>query len=162
MATVTFEFHLITDAGLEAVAEHDLDDHREAFARADPPEGALILEHDGEPRLELADDLSAAVKNACFDAVAALAEGSRDCVLYSRFNAEGNVVFIPRGSTVRIIGDETPTFTAPAEDLLPALYDCGLRVVALLERHPDGGAEYLRPAAERARRALERQHGERQ
>jgi hypothetical protein len=157
MATVTFEFHLITDAGLETVAEHDLDRHREAFARADPPEGALILEHDAEPRLELADDLWAAVKNVCFDAVAALAERSRDCVLYRRTNAEGNVVFIPRGSTVRIIGDETPTFTAPASELLPALYDCGMRVIGLLDE-----ADALRPAAERARQALERQHGERQ
>jgi hypothetical protein len=156
MATVTFELQLITGAGVETVPEQALrEEHRELLAHQDVIEGAIVLEHEGQPRLAFADELPAAVQNLCFDAVAAMAEGGRDCFLYRRTSFEGNLVLIPRGASVRLIGDDTPTFTAPMRDLLPELHACGVRVLDLLDRL-DGGAEYLRPFERRATAALAR------
>lgn len=68
-------------------------------------------------------------------------------------SSDEHLVMLPKARLIRLIGDHTPTVTAPAAELLPALYECGTRFLRLLDQL--GGpaqvlARYLRPFAEGA------------
>jgi hypothetical protein len=166
MASVTFALQLLTGDDVEEVPERALEDsldgHRELIERQDPIEAAVVIEATGQPRLEIVDALPAIAQNLCFSAVARLADQAGDCVAYRHWSDDDTLVLVPLGGprgAVRLIGEDTPTVTVRTEELLPALYDCGMRMLGLLERLGGDGpatAEFLRAAAERAREALAR------
>jgi hypothetical protein len=159
--TVSFELQLFTGQDYECVTESalrdDFDSYRERLAEQDALEGAIVIEVPGQPRCAVEDELWAAAQNLCFSMVARVLEESADCLLYRRTSSEGYVVMIPAATTIRLIGDEIPAISAPRSELLPALHECGVRLIDLLERvgGPNAAlAEHLRPFQARARAAL--------
>jgi hypothetical protein len=158
--TVAFRLDLVTATDLLRVSEEALasgwDGYRALVERQDPLEGTIVVEVAGQPVLEVHDELWAAAQNLCF-AGAGAAAADEHCYLYRFTSSDSTVVVLPLASLVRLFGDTTPTLTAPKADLLPALFECGLRCIELYRRL--GGdavyqADYLTPFAEEARGRL--------
>lgn len=160
--TVSYRLDLLTADGIREVPEQSLtgawEELRALVERQDPLEGTIVVEVDGQAVLEVGDELWAAAQNLCFAGVSAVLSGERDCLLYRLTSSEGHLVLLPMGHLVRLFGDRFPTVTAPQAELLPDLFDCGLRLLDLYRRVGDDAAHqasYLEPFAEEARRRLE-------
>jgi hypothetical protein len=155
---VTFELYLRAGQELLEVPEDALDRHREAIARQEVLEGALVIEAPGQPRLEVADELWAVVANLCFRCVDELSTGDRECWVYTVTNADAHVVVLSMASLLRLLSEHGPVVTVQREPLLQALFACGERFMGLLERLGESQREFaeeLRPYAARARAALD-------
>ena len=103
---------------------------------------------------EIVDELFSAVQRLCFEGAAALlADGA--VVEYRYFSSSENARLAANGGTVVLSGSDVPESTFPRWDLIRALYACGVRWLAVLDkigRAPE--ANYLRPFAAAAQSAL--------
>jgi hypothetical protein len=157
---VTFQLQLVVAGDLLEIGEQELsgDEHREAIESQDVLEGAIVIEVDGR-RFEAADELWAAVQNLCFRAVEELSSGHDGCWVYTATSSDSHVVILPIAKLLRLLSEEARAVTAPRDELLEALLDCGERFLDLLERLGESQEPFvrqLRPYAERARAALGR------
>jgi hypothetical protein len=91
----------------------------------DPLYGRLILLAAGQPVSGLYDSLEATVGAICFRAITELTAGKSVTVTIS--NAPGKFYLEPKSKVIRVHGDGVEVFEAPAAELLPALYGCGIR-----------------------------------
>jgi hypothetical protein len=164
MTRVRFRADLVLDGEVAEVAGEDLlaDPAPYAGPLAEELVGAIVIEA-GQVRLEVADDLTAAALTLCFRGPAALLEQPLDQVVYRATLATAHTVLVPLADQVRVFGEGTPVITADKDELLPALYRCGLAITELLERVGDPaeaalGAADLRAAADEAGEVL-RRHG---
>jgi hypothetical protein len=156
--TVTFTLSLPGDT--EPLPEAEL---KEASGRIDAEldfenvDGAVVITA-GDQALEVEDELSATISGLCFGGVASLLDEPDRPFLHRFAYQTAHIVMIPMMDSVRIFGEQTPVVTVDRDNLLPALYDCGLRYVKFLESHTDHWAGYaaetLRSRAELTRRAL--------
>jgi hypothetical protein len=161
MVHVTFALDLFTGDDYQTVSEADLraapDSYRDLIRAQETLEGSLRIEANGQPPVEISDELWAAVQNLCFTAVSALLDPERDCFLYRKTNVDSHIVLISLGPVVRLMGEDIPAATFPASELLPALTGCGLRIVDLYRSIGGAAAEfvhYLQPYADQATAAL--------
>jgi hypothetical protein len=128
-----------------------------SLCELDALEGAIVI---GDA--SIVDDLGSAMQRLCFEAVVALMEPSTTYAYpYFTSNTHATIVSSPDGVTIALSGNDVPTREFPRVTLLPALYACGLRYLAVLEelgRRRRASSEpdllHLRPLAERARAAL--------
>ncbi|WP_020390852.1 hypothetical protein [Kribbella catacumbae] len=118
--------------------------------------GGLVIED-----LRIEDELFAAVRSLCFEAVEVLATpGTSYTYRYLRSAAHLTLEASRDGTLLSITGDEIDSITLSRPELLVALYACGLRYIGMLEAgRADGqpvSAELsqLRPYLQRARAAL--------
>lgn len=135
MTAVTFALDLAGETEARTLDEAALADPRHALADeidAENVDGALTIDTEGK-RLVLADELSTAVINLCFDGVSQILSQPARPYLYRFAHGCFHVVMIPLVDSVRIFGEETAVVTCRQADLLPKLYQCGLRYVAFLE-----------------------------
>jgi hypothetical protein len=96
----------------------------------DPIEGAVMI---GEA--EIIDALPSAVLRLCFQCSDALLVPSG--AYHYRYEAENVSALLETsddGTTITVSGFGLPSQALPARELLPALYACGMRYIALLER----------------------------
>jgi hypothetical protein len=140
MTTVTFEVHLIRGHDVEELDELELDrlleedgDLTRAVISMDPLEGALVID-DGGARAAIIDELASTVQRLCFEAVSALVERPAEPYAYPYFNADADAEITPADTTLVLSGRNVPTTRHRAEALLVALYHCGIRYLAWLER----------------------------
>lgn len=159
MSRVRFWVELVVDGTLIHLDEDDLATLTDAQrgAMAEEIDGAVVI--DGEVPLEVADDLTAVAHWLCFAGPAAVLADPYGCFLYRSTQATLHTVMIPLATLVRIFGEQTPVITAEIDELFPALYHCGMRIVDLLERAgvPSEAAftlDYLRTAADELRTKL--------
>lgn len=114
------------------IDETDLDQLNEAqrasLGRQQALEGMLILADAGQPEVRIGDTLEAWVQNLCFDAVPQLLEGE-ECEI-SYFTHSGHVLLQPNGPVVAVSGDQIASAAFPIAELAPALYTCGVRLLA--------------------------------
>ena len=152
--TVEVRVHLVVDGDLQELDEAAI---AERIAAGDA--AALREERalDGAIRIggaEIADELFSAVQRLCFEGAAALlADGA--VVEYRYFSSNENARLVADGDTVVVSGSDVPTSTFARTDLLRALYACGVRWLAVLDkigRAPE--ANHLRPFAAAAQSAL--------
>jgi hypothetical protein len=123
----------------------------------DAPEGGLVI---GEAIIE--DELAPVVQGLCFTAISQLAvPGARFDYSYFNCGARAWLTASADGETITLDGQSVPRMSFPARELLPALYACGERFLALLTLLHDfgranAGAElaYLQKFAAEAREAL--------
>ncbi|GAA4924002.1 hypothetical protein LX16_5354 [Stackebrandtia albiflava] len=162
MTTVTFALSLPGDT--RSLPEAELGD---ASARIDEDvdfenvDGALTVAT-GAAELVVEDELSAAVSGLCFEAVTRLLDTPELPYAYRCAYQTAHVVLVPMMDTIRLFGEGTPVVDAPRRELLPAMYDCGMRYVRFLSGRDDHWAGYvvetLRSRAEVTAEALAR-HG---
>lgn len=138
----------------EAAIEAHLD---ELVALDDPIEGAIVI---GEA--QIVDALYSAVLRLCFQASEALlvASGAYH-YRYEAENASASLQVSDDGETIEVAGLVLASQRVPARALVVALYACGLRFIALLERleargRPSYDLPTLREAAAAARDRLAR------
>jgi hypothetical protein len=111
----------------EAAIEAHLD---EIVTLDDPIEGAVAI---GEA--EIVDVFPSAVLRLCFQCSDALLVPSGAYhYRYEAENVSANLQTSDDGTTITLSGFGLPTQVFPARELLPALYACGVRFIALLER----------------------------
>ena len=111
----------------EAAIETHLD---ELVTLDDPIEGAVAI---GEA--EILDALPSAVLRLCFQCCDALLVPSG--AYHYRYEAENlsaNLQTSEDGTMIAVSGFGLPSQVLPARELVPALYGCGMRYIALLER----------------------------
>jgi hypothetical protein len=103
---------------------------------------------------EIADELFSAVQRLCFEGAAALlADGA--VVEYRYFSSNERARLAADGDTVVLSGSDVPESAFPRRELIRALYACGARWIATLDklgRAPE--ANHLRPFAAAAQSAL--------
>jgi hypothetical protein len=165
MTKVSFEIYVVSGDELEEISEEDLasgfEHYRELLLRQTVLEGALVIEAQDQSPVRIEDELWAVVQGLCFACIPAVLEEKRDCWFYRYQSTDGHVVMIPLADLLRLVGEHIPAVTEAKKTLLPALYHCGVRFRALLERL--GGkagevARYLQPSADKAHDTLQR-HG---
>jgi hypothetical protein len=163
MTKVTFTLHLLMGGDIAEVPEDVLGDHWDTYLpvleQQDSLEGAIVVQAGDQSRLEVVDELWAAVQNLCFLSIVALLDEKRECYLYRFTSSDGHLVMIPLAHLVRLLGENKPVVTESMQALLPQLVDCGLRVLHLFNRLGGRAAEFadhLQPYAERATDALVR------
>jgi hypothetical protein len=160
---VNVQFTVTAPDGAAGISERELGSRlaelSEAVSDDQPPDGLLLVEVPGRPVAEFADELWAAIQNVCFAAVPVLLdEGSPYVYRYSA--SDTRATLSPVGGQILVAGDDVPELSAPAGDLLVALYACGGRYLDLLDRLGRNAAlrDHLGRYADRARGSLQR-HG---
>jgi hypothetical protein len=114
----------------ELAALQSVDPSRLRHLALDRLMGRLILLGPGQPIIVLYDELEELIIATCFRALPQLASGEPVEVWFTDAPAEFRLE--PVGSVVRVTGTLIPTFEAPSDDLLPALYACGTRFLSFL------------------------------
>jgi hypothetical protein len=152
--TVDIRVDLVLDRGVEEL------DEAAVAARIAAGDTAALREAralDGMLRIgggEIADELFSAVQRLCFEGAAALlADGA--VVEYPYFSSNEHARLAADRDTVVLSGSDVPESTFPRRDLIRALYACGARWLAVLDRigrAPE--ANHLRPFAAAAQSAL--------
>ena len=152
--TVDIRVDLVLDRGVKEL------DEAAVVAQIAAGDTALLRDAralDGVIRIggaEIADELFSAVQRLCFEgAVALLANGA--VVEYPYFSSNEHARLVADGDTVVLSGSDVPESTFPRRDLIRALYACGTRWLAVLDkigRAPE--ANHLRPFAATAHSAL--------
>ena len=109
MSRVRFWVELVVDGSLIHLDEDDLailtDAQREAMG--EEVDGAVVIE--GDPALEVADDITAVAHWLCFAGPAAVLADPYGCFLYRSTQATLRTVMIPFATLVRIFGEQTPS-----------------------------------------------------
>jgi hypothetical protein len=168
MAIVHFEIHHITGNDVAELDEDAVarrlaadDPFVQALCEAETLEGAIVI-----GGAQIVDDLGSATQRLCFESLEALATPGATYA-YRYFTAANDAALTSSadGATITLSGDDVATSQHPRAALLPALYACGLRYLALLEHLGQRGRAgsavelaHLRPFAQRALAVL-RQHG---
>jgi len=154
--------NVIVDVRVDLLADGNLEELDEAAvaARIAAGDTASLREAralDGAIRIggaEIVDELFSAVQRLCFEGAAALlADGA--VVDYRYFSSNETAQLRAGGDTVVFSGSDVPESTFPRRDLIRALYACGVRWLAVLDkigRAPE--ANHLRPFAVAAQSAL--------
>jgi hypothetical protein len=145
----------------EQEIDASIDVHRSWLRNRDIYDGAIIVDSLGNPIVRAEDELSAIVKNFCFEAIPDLI-GSKNFVM-GYHDHHGYLRLDTEASNVVISGDDIPTIRVPYNELLPALYECGKRFINFLIKlkgeSSDSSLEdliqYLKDKGEVARKALE-------
>lgn len=119
-------------------------------------DGAITIRSGMEVAIE--DELPPLVQNLCFRALPALLAGEAVSLRY--FSMPGEFRLHPTGDVVRISGDLIEEVSLNRRELIPALYECGVRFIGAL-RHLGGEdprtagvVQNLEADAEATRRAL--------
>ena len=161
MVNIAITLHLFAGNGIEEVPEEgraaDPSTYQELLERQDVVEGSVEIQSEGQPTVELVDELWAAAFNLGFRCVTAMLRGTEETYLYRFTSSDGHIVAIRHGSWVRLVGEDIPAASYPSSSLLPALYEFGMRVVRVLEHAGEkavGQVAYLTPVADEARDAL--------
>jgi hypothetical protein len=152
--TVDIRIDLLVDGNIDEL------DEAAVAARIAAGDTALLREAralDGMLRIgdaEIFDELVPVVHLLCFDAIIALIiDGT--VFDYSYFSSNEKAQLRAEGDTVVLSGSDVPETTFSRRDLLRALYACGARWIATLDklgRAPE--ANHLRPFAAAAQSAL--------
>lgn len=152
--TVEIRVDLVLDRGIEEL------DEAAVAAQIAVGDTASLLESralDGVLRIgdaEIGDELVPAVHLLCFDAVIALITDGA-VFDYSYFSSNEHARLVADGDTVVLSGSDVPESRFSRRDLIRALYACGVRWLAVLDkigRAPE--ANHLRPFAAAAQSAL--------
>jgi hypothetical protein len=152
--TVEVRVDLLAAGGLEeldeaAVAARVASGDTAALRDARALDGAIRI-----GGIEIADELFSAVQRLCFQAAAALlVDGA--VVEYPYFSSNEHARLAADGDTVVLSCSDVPESRFPRRDLIRALYACGVRWLAVLDkigRAPE--ANHLRPFAAAAQSAL--------
>ncbi len=152
--TVDIRVDLVLDRGVEELDEAAV---AARIAAGDTTSLREARALDGMLRIgdaEIADELVPAVHLLCFDAVIALITDGA-VFDYSYFSSNEHARLAADGDTAVLSGSDVPESTFPRWDLLRALYACGARWLAVLDklgRAPE--ANHLRPFAAAAQSAL--------
>jgi hypothetical protein len=153
-ATVEISVGLVHDGRFEELEEIDVATRIAAGDTASLRDADSL---DGLLRIggaEIADTLFSAVQRLCFDGAAALlVDGA--VVEYRYFSSNEKARLVACGDAVALSGSDVPESTFPRRELCRALYECGVRFLAMLDqigRAPD--ANHLRPFAAAAQSAL--------
>lgn len=129
------------------------------LASASSVEGALELAAPGAGTTRVVDELVPWIQNLCFAAIPDLARGKSTSVHY--FSRSGVLELSPAGERIDVKGSLVEGASYPAQELLQALYDCGMRFVKYMESAKRNDAayianlNYLKQFAEPARLALQ-------
>ncbi|AJC22308.1 hypothetical protein [Pandoraea pulmonicola] len=121
--------------------------------------GAIVMTNDGQPVLEIIDELLPWVQNLCFDAVSRLARGDEARVNY--FSRSGWLALKPVGDEIEVTGSLTPAAKYSKAAFLPALLACGerferaMRVLKKDDVAFIANLDYMRTFAESARQSLD-------
>ncbi len=155
----------VTLARDRCVAEDEIQSqfntYREALLKNTQYYGAIIIRSDRGPDLVIDDEVWATVQNLCFLAAPDLIAGRVVEVPYFRYGSA--LILSPHGEDVVFSGEFIPTVSLPIKEVLPPLYQCGLRYTNLLRRlgeyEPNSSvmANNLLAQSEVARRAIEGQ-----
>ena len=161
MTSATYELLLVTDSDLLEIPETRLGEEWEdllPLIRSQAVlEAAVVLKVPGQPEGRVQDELWALAENLCFRAVCELAKSEAGNFVIKLTSTEDHVVLLPLANQLRIIGEDLEPITGPRAEMLPALFECGLRIYDLFIRLGEGQEaflERLRPLTEDARRAL--------
>jgi len=113
--------------------EPALDAHLDLLRELDGLDGVLHLTHEGQPDVEVRDELSAVVHRICLTAPVDLLGGS-PVFLYRYASWSSHLVVVPYGSRVRMFGEHIPRAVWPAAELWAATVALGARYANLLDR----------------------------
>jgi hypothetical protein len=121
-------------------------------------EGPYRMWHEGQPELEVFDDLFTLVYHLSFASAVKLHEDPSRSYLYRYMTAGSQLVLALRGPEVAITGTAVPQAAFPAAEYWPQVFACGARFLDIVKRapgvHPNRWLDLV-PLAERARAALE-------
>jgi len=161
MIEVKFSIDLIVNNQVQILSEDIIstikDDSIELLKQQEVIIGSIEIKVSDQEQLIVSDELWAAVQNICFECITAIFDGKKENYLYRFTEYEGHINLIPDGNKIRIISENAPMVTAPANELFTALYKCGKRFIAFLKiiEGNDGPiVSYLEPFAERAKLSL--------
>jgi hypothetical protein len=163
MISVRFQIHRFT-TDVEELDEQTimrlLDSDRDFVASliaSEEMEGAIVIDH-----ASILDDLGFATKHLCFEAVERLA-ASGGIYEYRYFTSytQATLTSSADDSTIVLSGEDILACEFSRKDLLPALYECGLRYLEFLEElgrrgrtRSTASLAHLRPFSNRAQIAL--------
>ncbi len=163
MISVEYRVFLVEDRALVELDEATLGAWPPAFRdRLNVSEvlaGSVRIQADGQPMVEVLDELWHLVQVLCFEGACALAGEDRQPFRYRYMSAGCELTLTPAGRQVRVTGRDVPTVVLERAELAAALYDCGARFLRLLAALGAPRAEllrYLTSFAERARVCLGR------
>jgi hypothetical protein len=163
MTKVRFRVDLIDNELIELSEDEivtSFDTYGEQLCAQEALEGAVVVQAPRIADLIIEDELWVIVQNLCFTGVVTLLEERPEVLHYRYFHHDGDLVLIPSTRFIKIMGDEVPTNTYEAAELLPALYRCGERYLALRQRlvdagHEDSDLERMYELQEKTRRTLQ-------
>lgn len=153
--------NLVVDFRIDLVLGHRIEELDETIVAERIATGdiAALREEralDGRLRIgdaEIFDELTPVVHMLCFNAVSKLATGDT-IVDYHYFSSNETVQLRATGDAIILSGSDRPELTFPRE-ILRAMYACGVRWIAMLDRIGRGlEADRLRPVAAATRVAL--------
>lgn len=157
---VTFCMNVSRDRRLtEKEINAQFDTYRSELLANDQYYGAILISSPGQPDVVVDDEVWATVQNLCFLSTPDLIAGKSVSVPYFRYGSELSVNV--EGNEVVISGEFVPIGRFALQELLPALYDCGLRYIQFLRRlgeyssYYEPTIKYLEEQAEVALQALE-------
>jgi hypothetical protein len=162
MTKVCFEMYQISGDDSVALTEDsplgDFNNIRKSLLDNSAIDGAVRIEIQGYPPVEVLDELPPLVRNLCFESVPMLLQRKCKCYLYTYLSSADHLVMVPMANSVRIFGEFGLYVTDSLKNLLPELYKCGERFIDLL-RKLDGDenamVKYLQPFALAARTILQ-------
>jgi hypothetical protein len=151
---VDIRVDLVDDSGLEELDEATVAaliqaGHTASIQATRALDGAIRI-----GSAEIADELFSSVQRLCFEGASALLVAGA-VVDYPYFSSNANARLVADGDTVVVSGSDVPDSTFPRWELIRALYACGVRWLAMLDkigRTPE--ANHLRPFAASAQTAL--------
>ncbi|PHN02176.1 hypothetical protein [Flavilitoribacter nigricans] len=153
--TITFDYQKFYKEEEFSQTESEL---RGKIASAKAIEGAVVLDAENQPTIEIIDELLPWIQNLCFRAVSQLMNGEEVRIHY--FSRSGYLDLKPVGDNIEVSGNKTASGVYPKSTLLAALFACGERFDALMREiksnDPNviGNLNYMRQFAEMAREVL--------
>ena len=140
----------------ESKVRNHFDIYKDKLLRRADHSGALIISINDQDEIRIIDELQNAVPYICFESLSFLSGGNS--FVYSYFEIHGVVNFTPYADHVDIFGDCVPRLSFPIDELMSALYNCGMRYIDYFqllrgEEWREVINEFV-AAAERAKQAL--------
>lgn len=113
----------------------NMDRLRKYLKEQDELEGSLVLIKSGQPPALIHDAMWFNAINLCFKFVINSLIEPHDCLKHNYFVQSNYIVITRSEQFIQILGDDEdfPAVTYSEKELLPALYQCGCRIITFLE-----------------------------
>ncbi|MBN2736308.1 MAG: hypothetical protein JXR70_04960 [Spirochaetales bacterium] len=136
----------------------NMDRLRNFLEKQDELEGSLVLIKSGQTPALIHDAMWFSAINLCFKFVINSLIEPLDCLKHNYFVQSNYIVITRSEQFIQILGDDEdfPAVTYPEKELLPALYQCGCRIITFLEtlKCHDYNVPEMKELAEKARALL--------
>ena len=137
MLTVRYTIHFIENDCIE-IDEEEISENFEIYKhklqKNKDLEGMITIAESGKEDIEVTEEFWYIALNLCFNPIIELFNDNTRCYLFQHYSSDDVIVFIPMGKYLRLFGDDIEGVSYDKTSLLVELFNCGQRLIALLEK----------------------------